>query len=172
MDVRSLIAQRATRSFLPTPIPAETLTDLVECVRWTGSARNRQPWRFVAVHDAPVRAQLARLGAYAGFLADAPVVLVLLSPEDRQLDTEFDLGRIAQSITLAAAAAGLGSCVASLYPDDQARRAANLVRAEPGWSARHAIAVGHPAAPPTRSGRSAVPRGRHDTADLLRTLDQ
>ncbi len=97
---------------------------------------------------------------------------MLLSPEDRQLDTEFDLGRVAQSITIAAAAAGLGSCVASLYPDDQARRAADLVRAEPGWSARHAIALGHPADRPARSGRSAIPRGRHDTADLLRTVDQ
>ncbi len=172
MDVRSLIAQRATRSFLPTPIPDETLTELVESARWTGSARNRQPWRFVAVHDAPVRAQLARLGAYAGFLAAAPVVLVLLSPEGRQLDTEFDLGRITQSITIAAAAAGLGSCAASLYPDDQARRAAGLVRAEPGWTARHAIALGRPATAPARTGRSAIPRGRRDTADLLRSFGQ
>lgn len=169
MTLRTLIARRTARFFRADAVPVETVHVIVDTARWTGSARNRQPWRFVAVYDADARARLARLGAYAGHLAAAPVVLVLLGPTERQFDTEFDLGRVAQSLTLAAAEQGLGSCIVSLYPEENALAAASVVQAEPGWSARHAIAIGFPAPTPSL-GRSAIPRGRHDTGELLRVL--
>jgi nitroreductase len=169
MSLRSLIARRTARSFTTDDVSVETVQQLVEVARWTGSARNRQPWRFVAVYEPSVRASLARLGAYAGHVADAPVVLVLLSPAEQRLDTEFDLGRMAQSVTLAAAESGLGSCIVSLYPAENAHAAAGLVGAGPGWVARHAIALGHPA-PPQVSGRSAIPQGRLEVSELLQVL--
>ena len=167
VDIRSLIAKGAVRSYRDDPVAEETVSQVLEQARWTGSARNRQPWRFVAVYDSDTRDELARLGAYAGHLATAPVVVVVLSPAQRLLDTEFDLGRVAQSITLVAASMGLGSCVVSLYPDENSDRAATLVDSEPGWSARHAIALGYPGAIPT-VGRRAVPAGRLATEELLR----
>jgi nitroreductase len=167
VDLRSLIAKRAVRSYRDEPVPVDTVRQIVDQARWTGSARNRQPWRFAAVYEAGIRAELARLGEYAGHLAAAPVVLVLLSPAERWLDTEFDLGRVAQSITIVATSMGLGSCVVSLYPDGNARRAAALVHAESGWVARHAIALGHPGPRPS-PGRLTIPTGRHSTDQLLR----
>jgi len=169
MALRDLIRRRTVRVFQPQAPSPDTVRRLIETVRWTGSARNRQPWRFVAVYDAASRAALAGLGAYAGHVAAAPLVLVLLEPADRRLDTEFDLGRVAQSLTLAATDAGLGSCVVSLYPEENSRAAAALVGAGPEWSARHAIALGLPAEPPT-GGRSAIPLGRHDVDELLRVI--
>lgn len=166
MDIRSLIARRTVRSYLDEPVPAQTVRQIVDRARWTGSARNRQPWRFVAVYEPGVRSALAGLGAYAAHLATAPVVLLLLGPAERLLDTEFDLGRMAQSITVVATSMGLGSCIVSLYPDDNAHRAAVLVDAESGWVARHAIALGYPAAGPA-GGRSAIPAGRRTTDELL-----
>ncbi|SDZ32307.1 nitroreductase family protein [Herbiconiux ginsengi] len=169
MDIRSVIARRSVRTFEASPIPRSTVALIIDQARWTGSARNRQPWRFVAVYDQGIRSQLAGLGAYAGHLEAAPVVLVLLSPVAQQLDTEFDLGRVAQSITLVAAELGLGSCITSLYPEANSRIAADLVSADPGWAARHAIALGVPAPKPT-VGRSAIPLGRRSVAESLRFL--
>ena len=169
MDIRTAIARRSVRAFEATPIPTSTVELIVDQARWTGSARNRQPWRFVAVYDQGIRTRLSRLGAYAGHLESAPVVLVLLSPTTPQLDTGFDLGRVAQSITLAAAEQGLGCCITSLYPENNARTAAELVSADPEWTAHHAIAVGYPAARPS-GGRSAIPLGRLSTAETLRFL--
>jgi nitroreductase len=161
-----MIAKRAVRSYRDEPVPVELVRQIVEQARWTGSARNRQPWRFAAVYEPGIRTELARLGEYARHLAVAPVVLLLLSPAERLLDTEFDIGRAAQSITIVAASLGLGSCVVSLYPEGNARRAAALIRAESGWTARHAIALGFPDARPT--GRLAIPAGRHSKDELLR----
>jgi nitroreductase len=167
MDIRSLIARGAVRSFGPEPVARHVVQSLIDQARWTGSARNGQPWRFVAVYDQRIRAELARCGAYAGHLENAPVVLVLLSPATQRHDTEFDLGRVAQSITLAAAEQGLSCCITSLYPDDNALTAAKIVSAEPGWTARHAIALGSAVPRPTL-GRSAIPVGRRDATELLR----
>lgn len=167
VDVGGLIGARAVRAYGPEPVPVEMIWQIVDQARWTGSARNRQPWRFVAVLDAGTREDLSRLGAYAGHLAAAPAVLVVLSPAERLIDTEFDVGRIAQSITMVAASLGMGSCITSLYPDDHARRAAELVTADPGWTARHAIALGYPGPRPV-TGRLAIPAGRLPAGDLLR----
>lgn len=148
-------------------VTEEVVREVVDMARWTGSARNRQPWRLVAVFDESTRAALGRLGAYAGHLADAPAVLVLLGPAEQLRDTEFDLGRMAQSLTLAAASLGLGACIVTLFPDENSRRAAVLVDAEKGWIARHAVALGHPA-PAPRRGASTIPAGRMPLGELLR----
>lgn len=168
MGERPPFTPRAVRTFAPDPVPFSTVRELIDRARWTGSARNGQPWRFAAVRDPQLQDQLARLGDYAGLLRQAPAVLVLLSPAAEGRDTAFDLGRVAQSIMVAAAEAGLGSCVVSLYPEANADRAARLVGAEPGWSAHHAIAVGRTG--PAPRGRSAIPVGRRPTADLLRRV--
>jgi nitroreductase len=154
------------RVFTDQPVDRATVVNLVEVARRTGSARNRQPWRFVAVDDRPTLQVLATCGAYAGHLASAPCAIVLLSADDGRRDTEFDVGRVAQSLTLAATAAGLGSCIATFYPEPDIARATTALRLEPGWVPRHALSVGHPAARP--GGSSAVPSGRLPAAELLR----
>lgn len=163
-----LVAARSVRAFDARPVERATITRLVTIARATGSARNRQPWRFVAVDDHATLQELAGCGAYAQHLAGAPCAIVLLSADDGRRDTEFDLGRVAQSLTLAATALGLGSCLATLYPDENVIRAGVLLGLEAGWLPRHALSLGHPAPPSPGSGRSAVPTGRLPVEELLR----
>ncbi|MGI5130519.1 nitroreductase family protein [Pseudonocardia sp. CA-107938] len=165
-DLDALVAARSVRTFADRPVDRATVEQLVEVARRTGSARNRQPWRFVAVDDVATLRLLAGCGAYAGHLAGAPCAIVLLSADDGRRDTEFDLGRVAQSLTLAATAAGLGSCLATFYPEPQIARAAAALAVGPGWVPRHALSLGHPA--PRPAGRSAVPGGRLPVPELLR----
>lgn len=160
------VAARSVRSFAARPVDRATVTRLVTIARETGSARNRQPWRFVAVDDPATLRALAGCGAYAQHLATAPCAIVLLSADDGRRDTEFDLGRVAQSLTLAATALGLGSCLATLYPDESVARAAALLGLDGGWLPRHALSLGHPG--PRARGRSAVPGGRLPVEQLLR----
>lgn len=165
MDLPALIAHRTVRTFRDAPVSPELVEQIVDTARWTGSARNRQPWRFVAVSDADTKRELAGLGTYAGHLAIAPLVLVVLSPAERRLDTEFDVGRIVQSVVLTATDAGLGCGVVSLYPDENSRRAAEVVGVDGEWSGRHALALGWPG--PRPAGALAVPRGRRPLDELL-----
>jgi nitroreductase len=170
-DVRAalltaLAAQRSTRAFTDEPVARADLERIVDAARWTGSARNRQPWRFVAVTDRRTRERLSALGGYAGHLATAPLVLVVLSADDGFADTEFDVGRVVQSVTLAAHALGLATCVATLYPAASVSAAAALVHAGPGWLPRHALSLGR-AAPVAPRAPLAIPTGRLPVARLL-----
>jgi len=154
-------AMRATRSWRTQPVPRELVERIVAQARWTGSARNAQPWRFVHVTDETVRRRLSALGAYARPATAAPHVLVLLhhEPSSRR-DTPFDLGRITQTVCLLAAREGLGTCPVTFFPDDNGRAAAVLVGADEGWRADHAIALGYPAPPTPLGGTRAIPSGR------------
>ncbi|MFC4000531.1 nitroreductase family protein [Prauserella oleivorans] len=166
--LRALIARRSRRHFTDEPVSEADVERIVEIARFTGSARNRQPWRFVAVTDPRTRAALASLGAYAQHLAAAPLVLVLLAHDNTYRDTEFDVGRVSQSLTLAASALGFGTCLATFYPDENVRRAAELLRVTGPWLPRHALSVGRPAPPPAdQLGSPAIPTGRLPVSELL-----
>ena len=87
--IRTLTARPAVRSFTNRPVPSEVLTQIIEIARWTGSARNRQPWRFIAVRDKEHLEKLGTLGAYAQHIVTAPCALILLSADNGFQDTEF-----------------------------------------------------------------------------------
>lgn len=153
---------RATRHFQPTLVPDPVLAEIIDVARWTGSARNRQPWRVAVISAAEQRRQLAGLGAYAGVLERAPQVVLLAIDHDLGgADSEFDAGRFAQTLMLAAHACGLGTCPVSFFPVDNARAACGFAGLAEPWLVRTAIAIGYPAPadhPP--QGRSAIPTGR------------
>ncbi|MBL1073678.1 nitroreductase family protein [Nocardia sp. 2] len=161
----SLMSLRAVRHYRADPVPRELVERIVAAARWTGSARNRQPWRFVAVTTPEARTALSHCGAYALHLATAPVVLVLASTENTFSDTLFDMGRVTQSLCLAAHELGLASCPTTFHPQDNITRVAQLLELPGTWLPRHAIALGYPAPAPSPS---AIPTGRLPVAELLR----
>jgi nitroreductase len=167
--LRLLRSLRATRQFRPAAIPERVLAEILDVARWTGSARNRQPWRLALVHTREERAALSRLGAYAMVLEHAPLVVLLAL--DRDLggaDAEFDGGRLAQTLMLAAHSHGLGSCPVTFFPTDNARTATTLAGLTEPWLVRTAVALGYPAsADSTVEGRSAVPTGRLSVEQLV-----
>lgn len=164
-SLRLLASLRATRTFADTAVPDEALQRILEVGRWTGSARNRQPWRVVVVRDPRRREALSRLGGYAQLLARAPVVLLMAIDADAGgADAEFDAGRLAQSLMLAAGALGLGTCPATFFPDDNVRRATAQAGLASPWRVRTAIALGHPGTP--LRGRRAISSGRRPLDEI------
>lgn len=157
---------RAVRTFTAEPVDDAVLTSILDVARWAGSARNRQPWHWTVCRDARTCHELARAGPYAGFLADAPVAVVLSVDTDAGgADADFDCGRAAQQLLVAAHAVDLGACPVTL-DTDRAPDVRALLGLDDRWTPRWAIALGHPAPPPTE-GRSAIPRGRRPAADVV-----
>lgn len=165
---------RAVRRFAAGPVPDEALADMLEVARWTGSARNRQPWELVVVRSTETLAQLSRLGRFAGHLADAPLgVALVLDQSSGSANVFFDEGRLAERISLAAWAHGVGSCVATLFPDENVRAAGDLLGVPDGHSVRTVIALGYPADEQARflsatpALQAVVPSGRKAVAELV-----
>jgi nitroreductase len=114
---RAVVDKRDQRAYLPTPIPDEALGRILQAGRMTGSSKNREPNRLVVVRErAGVRA-LGALSPWGKWLADAAAVIVIAQIERH----EFDAGRCAQNMMVAAWADHIGSCPAHLPEPDVAR---------------------------------------------------
>jgi nitroreductase len=73
----AIAARRSIRIFKPDPIPEESIKALVESVRLAPSGSNSQPWRLKLVKDQATRERLAEAANGQGFIAKAPLVIVL-----------------------------------------------------------------------------------------------
>jgi nitroreductase len=167
-ETRLIRSLRSVRRFDSRPIPQDVLGDILEAARWTGSGKNSQPWRLVAVRDRETLAALSRCGQFAFHLEEAPAAIVL-SMDDA--DHLFDEGRLAQNIQLGAWAHGVGSCIASFFPGENIAAARELLGVPEERSCHTAISLGYPAdvdalrIPP--GFESVVPRGRMPLTELV-----
>jgi nitroreductase len=161
--VRSL---RVVRSYTSEPIGPETLDQILEAGRWTGSSKNVQGWRLVVVGDPAERALIASAGRYTQPVRDAAVVVCLVETTP---GNEFDIGRLAQNLMLAAATRGIGSCPVTLHEADRARELLRLAQTE---SCRYAVALGHVdpvgEVEQRRERRARGVAGRKPAADIVR----
>ena len=138
-QMRSL---RVVRRFADRPIHDDVLADVLEVARWTGTSKNTQPWHVVIVRERGTLRALSQLGQFAGHLAGAQLALALVM---EGVNSAFDCGRLAERLMLAAWAHGVGSCIGSIWPDDNTRKAKELLAIpEERWM-RHAISLGYPA---------------------------
>lgn len=53
--------RRASRGYLPTPIPGEVIDCLLEAARWAPSGANSQPWEFLVVKDPAMTRKIGQL---------------------------------------------------------------------------------------------------------------
>ena len=114
---RAVVDKRDQRIFLDRPIPEETLRRILQAGRMTGSSKNREPNRFVVVRERAQVAAIAALGPQARWVATAAVVVVVVQTERH----EYDAGRCAQNMMVAAWSQGIGSCPAHLPEAELAR---------------------------------------------------
>jgi nitroreductase len=149
------------------PVAEEVLKDVLEVARWSGSARNRQPWEFVVVRDRETLESLGACEGRAAHLANAAVGIVLVmagEPEFFEQET-FDEGRLSERISLAAASYGVASSV-GWFKGRGRDKAKEILGIPPAKLVRTALSLGYPASPP-EGGRLAVPKGRKPLPELV-----
>ncbi len=142
-----ILRLRALRSFRTDPLTDDDLERLLEAARWTGSSKNLQNWSFVVV-DGDQKDRLAECGNFTDPLRSAPIAIALVEEPGGY---EFDTGRVAQNLMLAADAIGVASCPITLHREDAVTTVLGLPE---GARCRYAIALGYPAedAAPARFG--------------------
>lgn len=113
----AVVRKRDQRAFLRVPIPEGCLRRILQAGRMTGSSKNREPNRFVVVRDRERLAALAALGSFGRWLRDASAVVVIV----QVVRHEFDAGRCAQNMMVAAWNDGIVSCPAHLPETEVAR---------------------------------------------------
>jgi len=154
MDAMTVLKTRCcVRKFSPEPVTRAQLEALVEAGRLAPTARNVQPWEFVAVTTRPALTQLANLTDTGGFIATAAACLVVFCK-----DTKYFLEdgcAATENILLAAAAQGLGACWVAGDKKPYAAAVVQFLGAPADYKLVSLIPVGHPAGavqpPPKRA---------------------
>jgi nitroreductase len=73
---RLVLARRAVRRFLPTPIPDALLTRLLTCARWAPSGYNLQPTHWTVVTDPVIKRQLHPACMSQRQILEAPAIVI------------------------------------------------------------------------------------------------
>ncbi len=160
MDTYLAIAsKREVRDYAARPLDADAERRILEAGRVAGSSRNRQARRFVVLRDPGLRDAAAE-SVYApdSVRAAALVVAIVVGPKG---PTDFDAGRAAQNMMLAASDAGIGSCPNGVADAD---RLATIV----GHAADERVAIVLTFGYPARPGDP----GRHSAAAWIERADR
>ena len=153
-----IMSLRAIRDYRPEPLSNEHLGAILEAGRWTGSSKNRQSWTFIALTDQEQIQALAEHGDFTQPVRDSVATIVLVQEPD---GNEFDIGRAAQSMMLAAKALGVASCPITLHRHEDAE---SLLGVPHGAVARYAIALGYP----TQDAKPRKFGGRKPAAQVVK----
>jgi len=124
---RTIVTKRDTRAFIDQAISEESLRRILQAGRMAGSSKNSQPCRFVVIDDPEVRVKIAACGDFATWVpsSPAPLLIAVAVPDDAPRN-EFDAGRAAQNMMVAAWAEEIGSCPLSMHHVECARDALGL----------------------------------------------
>jgi nitroreductase len=100
--------RRSIRKYKVTPVPRESLMEILEAARIAPSAGHRQPLHFVVVEDKETIEKLAGRSKWA---AEAPAMIVgLADPVASPNWCLNDMGIAFEHIVLTATSLGLGTC--------------------------------------------------------------
>jgi nitroreductase len=147
----AIVDKRDTRGFTEEPVSDDDLGKVLQAGRMAGSAKNQQLNRIVVVTDAGDRAKLGECGTFADWVPSCPVVMAIAVP--REGGREFDIGRMAQNMMVAAHGLGLASCPVTFHDEDCVR---DLLAIPADYRAPMGVGVGHPAPPEKK--RESSPR--------------
>jgi nitroreductase len=146
--MKEIFTRTSIRRFTAEPVSAEAIKKLLEAGMQAPSAGNQQPWEFIVVEDAALRASLAATSPYAKPLIQAPLGIVLLLDSSNLRWPECwqqDLSASTQNILLEAVHLGLGAVWLAIadFPDRMAATKA-LLNLPEHLSVFALLAIGHP----------------------------
>jgi nitroreductase len=103
----AVASKRDWRSYADRPVPDHVQRRILDAGRLSGSAVNRQPWRFVVVEGDEWKRALAPTVYAAGNIETAAFAIAIVTEGGGR---PFDVGRAAQNMMLAAWNDGVVSC--------------------------------------------------------------
>ncbi len=159
--------KRAVRKFLDRPIDPDDLERIVRAGSRAHSSKNQQRWAFIVMEDRARLEDLSKLGPYAGHVAGAAAAVALVTPDPlgpgQPLSVVWDAGGAAAQMMLVAWAMGIGSCPATVYEQEAARR---LLGYPDAMWCEYILSFGYPADPSKLTAPNR-PGGRRSLAEIV-----
>jgi len=146
MDIFEIIKSRfSVRKYKQKDISDDDLNKVLEAARLAPSAHNSQNYKIVIVRNKTAKNKLAEITKMS-FVAQAPVVLVGITPDPLNEYWPIDMAIVFDHISLAAVELGLGTCWIGSIKDEAKIR--EVINAPPKAEARIVMPLGYPAQKP------------------------
>jgi nitroreductase len=163
---KAVVTKRDTRAYTAQPIPDEVLRRILQAGRMAGSSKNTQPLRLVVILDREWLKEVAECGKFSQPLLGAQVGIAVCCAPD---GSDFDAGRAAQNMMVAAWNEGIASCPTSVHDQPCIIEKLGLpsegedpVTGRKGWRVVVIIALGYPEpSVPMSMGRARVDLGEY-----------
>ena len=141
MDVFEAIQQRKSiRAYTDKPVEREKIEKILEAGRLAPSARNVEPWHFIAVTDKETRKALSK-GIYAKFVAQSPLVIVACGDKKASDDWyAVDVSLAVENMVLAATGEGLATCCVGSFNEKDVKE---LLQIPENYEVIVMVAVGY-----------------------------
>ena len=160
MQFLELVKSRySCRNYQPKAVEQEKMDYIMECVRLSPSACNKQPWKFRIITKEEERKKVCQCYNREWFAA-APVVIIasILHDEewvrsDKKHHGDIDIAIAVEHLCLAATEQGLGSCWVCNFDAEQCKRLFGLGENE---EPAVLIPLGYPADEPKGKVRKAM----------------
>lgn len=167
MNFFELAEQRKScRSYLPKPVDRSLIEQCMEAVRIAPSACNSQPWKFIAVDDAALLAELRSAVHSMGmnkWIKDVPLVMAVTMDRGNFTSrlgglikhkdyAHYDIGIAVEHFCLQATELGLGTCIIGWFDEKRVKKLLGIANRQVPLL----IAVGHPDKSPQARGRKAM----------------
>jgi nitroreductase len=134
----AIASKRDLDRYSDTPIPPEVVARTLDAGRLAGSARNRQPWRFLVVESPDLKERLADTVYEPDNVRGATLVIAVAGK------ASLDVGRAIQNMMLAAWNEGVTSSPNGMPDPDRVRELLGLGEDE---SVAIVLTFGYPARP-------------------------
>ncbi len=132
------------------PVTLDDLHQIIDTARLTPSGRNHQPLRYILVTNSGVREEIFQCLQWAGALKDwngpdeterPTAYIVILRDMSTGCTVDIDLGISAQTIVLAAASRGIGSCMLASIKRKKIKK---ILSISDDYEIKLAISLGYP----------------------------
>ena len=137
MDFETVVKRRRMcREFLERDVPQEKIDRILNLASRYPSAGHTEPQEFIVVHNRRMKADLAHAALDQMFVAQAPLVIVVVSDVRRsarrygergvRFFSIIDGAFVAMLILLAVVEEGLGACFVGSFYDEQVQEVLGL----------------------------------------------
>lgn len=142
--IKELRRVRQVRQYRPEAVPDLALVELLEIARWTGSARNTQPWHFIAITDREQLRQISQIRTPINWVATAPLAIAIVLDGASEATETYDEGRVSERLLIGAHLLGLGGGTAWFGDAAQQQQARDILGIPAGRTARSVVVLGYP----------------------------
>jgi len=135
---------RQSRQYKPDAVSDDIVQELLEIARWTGSARNTQPWQFIVITDKEQLRKISQVRTPINWVAGAPLAIAIVLDGASPMTEAYDEGRITERILIGARLLGLGGGVAWFGDESQQAQGKQMLGIPAELTARGVVVIGYP----------------------------